>query len=1327
MGGYNPTVESVYVEDFLTHITQTSVSSHSFNSNYSFDVTGGVGIAIDRINKFVYWSATTNPPGSDQQFLDIFRATITGSEATSIYRWISEPAERTGKLVFDHKRRCIYLVCEFGTIVKVDIDIESIDNGTVVGAFDPRYITEETFVTPMQSVGIEIDVEQNVLYLCGSASYTTGDLISRVCRVDLDTNVVTQIASFTKGADAIALDPVRDRLYVPQSDVDPNSTSVRVFRTNGTGLETVNVPRLGTHRNCVHDPTTDSIIFCGGNRVVRYDIHKRTSTIIIQESLSTSIRDVSRHAINTNYISKLVYRMNDPQNDRGVGFSDRRMYVVVNVEKIVRGKGYFDILDGTGKVQRQGRIGKGRTIIRIEPPSTSDRLIVKLSVMPDIGQIGNIFINSIEMFFDTEPRIPGCHDNSTIISSNVYSGGYPYAGTPIWSFITFRITVAENAMRLNGVHAGIAPESEHDRVFTVGNNKIGSYPISTTLNDAFDIADIGNGTDISLHREHLHIYWCEMSDSSRHAVGYRNGIYRCDIDGSNFTEILPLTPGTRPFGIEVDANAGYIYYSSDKRNEIRRCDLDGSNDTLIVSTSMPPKKFYLDYQTNEVVYVASEDILVSGDIEMRGGAFKCPMVGGTEEILVTTDTNPIMKSSLSISRKPRTRELPSGGISNSISYYIVGTKRDDAVVVTIQNGGPGINAKFRFRVNPLMYTANVHSNAKMYFYSPIDGSISATDSIFWKSFDIDSELFFSEFGGIDQVINSITESVDWITVDDIIVTKVGSDVPYLTWDIEFVGALAETPIQQIDVIFGNNLLHTTGGTDLWVGERSILKINVSLDENAPWRATTLGMSDYKYAEIADIFWDGREHNHYISGDFSVNGYIINYPKPRTSSLIPTAYGIDVGGAKEIVPLMFRSQWIRRPIGTPVGITIKVKAINNCKLIAQSLAYNLPKDFPDRRLSIIAEQIELKVGVNHFNFLSVDGARGTSNDRSAVHFKLTTTNESVGSSYADIEEIVLCELDCSFSNNKRISRTDKLINDATFDVDRSGWTGGVLITENSSLANFDNDGTNFERDYPTQNIRYRFNATPLSKVYLVVKTGNVTKYENDPGPVVKDYVQIDFYRVAHTGNIKIGFQEVSIEPNCEYILDSFPVDIPAHEHNGDTIPILIDFLLPRSGSYIMDRGQFLPSDRNSASGTEYTYRRKFEIDQISLYEISSLGGDSDGGGGDGGGGDGGGGDGTVIVSKKHTTNVVTFKPEYTIVSHTSSTRYLQIGARHSTSSQIFDPGYVLVSGQITIPQYYVLGQAEVERILDTIDPTCLNSRKLGSHDWHTLKKPNNCKN
>lgn len=237
-----------------------------------------------------------------------------------------------------------------------------------------------------------------------------------------------------------------------------------------------------------------------------------------------------------------------------------------------------------------------------------------------------------------QPQFVQCPGNSTILNEANWAtsnGGSPFDSQG-WNFVG-QLEVFTEFRRITSFNNGISAGSATDKIYSTAEDSIRASDVNG--DNLVELrATGGHATDISLDRLNGHIYWCENTDTGVRNTGTRNGIFRCDLDGSQEQTILSLS--SKPFGLEVDATNGHIYYSLDS-GEIRRVNTDGSGDTLIVTATYPPKKFFVDNDENKLYYTAHN---VSGD----GGFYEVPLAGGLENKILDHTDNFLLEFSQAI-------------------------------------------------------------------------------------------------------------------------------------------------------------------------------------------------------------------------------------------------------------------------------------------------------------------------------------------------------------------------------------------------------------------------------------------------------------------------------------------------------------------------------------------------------------------------------------------------------------------------------------------------------------------------------------------------------
>ena len=144
---------------------------------------------------------------------------------------------------------------------------------------------------------------------------------------------------------------------------------------------------------------------------------------------------------------------------------------------------------------------------------------------------------------------------------------------------------------------------------------------------------------------------------SGHAYIYADGLFRSDLDGFNFVNILPNNFDANLNSISVDGVHGKIYYTSASVNKgMRRSDLNGNNvETLINDTSVSVvkvlgSKIYFKRDnieshiysanldgTNQQVFYQSIDGYILGNYDIDSNASKIYFDTNRGDLLIQTD------------------------------------------------------------------------------------------------------------------------------------------------------------------------------------------------------------------------------------------------------------------------------------------------------------------------------------------------------------------------------------------------------------------------------------------------------------------------------------------------------------------------------------------------------------------------------------------------------------------------------------------------------------------------------------------------------------------
>lgn len=109
-------------------------------------------------------------------------------------------------------------------------------------------------------------------------------------------------------------------------------------------------------------------------------------------------------------------------------------------------------------------------------------------------------------------------------------------------------------------------------------------------------------------------------------------VRRCALDGSGFTNLIPLAPAANPRGIAVDHAGGKLYWADFGQNALFRANLDGSNPELWLPLAAKTRPYgvALDLDTQQIYWTEYQ----------LGRIRRMPLAGGTVTTLITGLSNP---------------------------------------------------------------------------------------------------------------------------------------------------------------------------------------------------------------------------------------------------------------------------------------------------------------------------------------------------------------------------------------------------------------------------------------------------------------------------------------------------------------------------------------------------------------------------------------------------------------------------------------------------------------------------------------------------------------
>lgn len=1085
----------------------------------------------------------------------------------------------------------------------------------------------------------------------------------------LQTSIRTTVLNIGNGVD-ITINQSKDKIYWTEiSDLPPIGYRDGIYRCNLDGTDVVTIleltPEIRPH----------SLVISGQHIYYTSDSAKKIMRCSINGSglveLCTTTH-TPREFIFNNQNGTIIYVASDDNNGRGGIFScpidGGQETTIINTNNINH---------QSLRYVRTIRDGNGVYLLSSLPPGATLNPTFQSPIISYSVNKSTFAFIAISRDLRSVPRRIASGPNETIISNIpnfrielLYNP--PFGRQPSWH--SQNADYYQNALRLSSTNDGDGLLIKKDSIYTVGSGVILESSIlpPRTINH---ILDIGNGLDISTDKINGYIYWTEISNSSPSSIGYRDGIYRCNADGTGFVEILELTPEIRPYGIQLYNN--YIYYTSDATKKIMRCNLDGSGLIELCSAMLPPRKFIIEELDGTIIYVASEEN--TNSLSTLGGIYRCPIGGGVETTIAQSDQ--VKPNSAFLNRvRAVTRDTNLSGLSN-FDRYLLASDRNKVRTIIIQEGGPGSNSIHEIYVLDLSAVINNLIPILITVYNPDNGDYSTFS---FNNSNGSASYFSSLNSSTEDFKNLLVDSAYWLTENDVEITR----TQFINGiSIEFKGAMSNTKVQKIDV-----LVRVSSDNDLYYVNKS--------SGNTITQAGEI-RSDLRMFQASDLAFNDDTNEVLVSG----NGINILHEFPtdiyRERSVRDGRIrdgrieGIDYGvtGPPAYISYMFLSdntipadlvKFLDFRTGEIFGISIGVKDISNCRLFVQSISDTRAPLEPANHsvFPTVFEEFELTVGINNVNFVVSQSG--------LLNIRIIVKSDNIGYYSAEILDIDICkspiieELSC---------HGQSVIFDHDFESIRNGWSGGILDTNRSSIVNITSNSG--DDDFATMSRQLTVNRQPYGSYLLGIKLGDIVNFPNDPGFHVTQTITITINRV---GSYTYVSNMESIYKYQTWSSSGGDIELTPGTYN-------INISIPLRQRYYLQNG--ITSQREPVGAHEVRYfRRKIEIDQILLCLLDP--------------------DFRRPTTINHTTNFTTFLPEAPQYFHYTDSRFIYSGRRHSTDFLSFDPGYVTASGNYIIQSHNMIGNTDVERFKEELNPKCLNNTKLNNNQWYTNKRPDNCK-